>query len=180
VEVDETYVGAPEEDVHGREIKGKAIVVVAAERREGAIGRIRLRQITDCSSESLTPFVCDAVAPGSTVFTDGWLGYSDLKKKGYAHEVLKIKTSGKKAHDLLPRVHMAVSHLHRWLIGTHHGGIQKTHLDYYLDEFTFRFNRRSSRARGLLFYRLLQQAVATDPTPYAVIRGGKACACPNM
>lgn len=174
VEVDETYVGAPEEDVHGRQIEEKAIVVVAAERRGKAIGRVRLRQITDCSSKSLTPFVCDVVAPGSTIFTDGWLGYSGLKKKGYVHQILKIKTSGKKAHELLPRVHMAVSHLHRWLVGTHHGSIKKPHLDYYLDEFTFRFNRRSSRARGLLFYRLVRQAVVTDPTPYTVILGGKA------
>ncbi len=70
------------------------------------------------------------------------------------------------AHVVMSGVHLVASLLNRWLIGTHHGGIQPSHLDYYLDECTFRFNRRRSRARGLLFYRFSQQAVATAPKPY--------------
>jgi len=166
VEVDETYVGGPEEAVYGREIEGKAIVVVAAEERGRAIGRIRLRQVPGVSADSLVPFVLETVAFGARVHTDGWESYSGLRKLGYNHRVTNLSRSAKKAHELLPRVHRVASLLKRWLLGTHQGGVQHAHLDYYLDEFTFRFNRRGSRARGLLFYRLAQQAVATDPVPY--------------
>jgi transposase-like protein len=172
VEVDETYVGGPEEGVHGRQTEGKAIVAVAAERRGRAIGRIRLRRVKDVSAESLTPFVQDAVEPGSVVHTDGWPGYSGLEKLGYTHAQTTIKGSGRAAHELMPRVHRVASLLKRWLLGTHQGGVQDTHLDYYLDEFTFRFNRRRSRARGMLFFRLMQQAVACTPVPYRALVGG--------
>ena len=172
VEVDETYVGGPEEGVHGREIEGKAIVVIAAEIRGRSTGRIRLRRIKDVSSESLVPFVQEVVTPGSLVHTDGWRGYARLEQLGFKHQVLKMKQSDALAHELLPRVHRAASLLKRWLLGIHQGGVQHRHLDYYLDEFTFRFNRRSSRSRGLLFYRLMQQAVAITPTPYKSLVGG--------
>lgn len=173
VEVDETYVGAPEEEVHGREIETKSIVLIAAEIRGKGTGRIRLQRINNCSSESIIPFVHSSIIPGSVVVTDGWRGYSPLIKEGYKHDVLNIKESGKPAHKLLPRVHKVASLLKRWLLGTLQGGIHQKHLDYYLDEFTFRFNRRNSRSRGMLFYRLVQQAVSVEPVTYREIIGEK-------
>ena len=95
--------------------------------------------------------------------TDGWEGYEGLKEAGYKHRPRVISGSGKTASTLLPRVHRVASLLKRWLLGTHQGGVSRDHLDYYLDEFTFRFNRRTSRYRGKLFYRLVDQAVAVDP-----------------
>jgi len=172
VEVDETYVGGPEEGVHGRQTEDKAIVAVAAEKRGSAIGRIRICRVNDVSAGSLTPFVVNAVEPGSVVHTDGWPGYAGLETLGYTHVQTAIKGSGRTAHELMPRVHLVASLLKRWLLGTHQGGVQDTHLDYYLDEFTFRFNRRSSRARGMLFFRLMQQAVACAPIPYRALVGG--------
>jgi transposase-like protein len=172
VEVDETFIGAPEEDVHGRETEDKAIVVVGAEQRGRAIGRIRLRRINDASAEQLEPFIQDSLLPGSLVITDGWRGYAGLEKLGYQHGVRNIRTSGRKSHELLPRVHRIASLLKRWLLGTFRGGVQKHHLDYYLDEFTFRFNRRASRSRGLLFYRLMQQAIMITPPSYRQLVGG--------
>ena len=171
VEVDETYVGGPEQGKRGRQIETKAIVAVAAEKSGRGIGRIRLRHIKDVSADSLLGFVQGTVAPGSVVHTDGWSGYSGLAAAGYQHQVTVINDGPDPAHEVMPRVHIVASLLKRWLIGTHQGGIQHRHLDYYLDEFTFRFNRRRSRARGLLFHRLVQQAVAVGPAPYHTIVG---------
>lgn len=166
VEVDETYVGGAEEGVQGREMVGKALVAVAAEENGRGIGRIRLRRIADASAASREPFVEEAIEPGSLVHTDGWESYAGLKKKGYRHEVTVLRGKRRSASQLLPRVHRVASLLKRWLLGTHQGAVSHEYLDYYLDEFTFRFNRRTSRSRGKLFYRLPQQAVAADPTPY--------------
>jgi len=163
VEVDECYVGGPEEDLPGRLNLDKTLVVVAAEEDGPGIGRIRMRQIPDASAASLVPFVGDSIAPGSVVHTDGWLGYSPLEDKGFAHEVTYVKGKKEAAAQLLPRVHLVISLLKRWLMGTHQGAVSHKHLDYYLDEFTFRFNRRKSKSRGKLFFRLAQQAVAVDP-----------------
>lgn len=174
VEVDETYVGGPEEGQPGRATESKAIVLVAAERRGRGTGRIRLQRAEDVSADSLLPFVQAAVEPGSVVHTDGWHGYDGLKGAGYDHRVTVISGSGAKAHEIMPRVHRVASLLKRWLVGTHQGGVQHFHLDYYLDEYTFRFNRRKSRSRGLLFHRLLQQAVATDPVPYRRLVHGRS------
>ncbi len=169
VEVDETYAGGPEEGTRGRETENKAIVAVAVEKNGRGLGRIRLQRIEDASASSLLPFVQSAVAPGSTVHTDGWKGYAGLTKAGYQHQVTVIGGGPEPAHEVMPRVHLVASLLKRWLLGTHQGGVQHQHLDYYLDEFTFRFNRRRSRARGLLFHRLAQQAVAVAPAPYHTI-----------
>lgn len=171
VEVDETYVGGPQEDVHGRETKDKAIVVIAAELRGRKTGRIRLRRVEDVSAASLHPFVQEAVAPGSLVQTDGWSGYTGLEGIGYRHEVKNIKSTEALAHEVMPQTHRVASLLKRWLSGTHQGGVQIHQLDYYLDEFTFRFNRRTSRSRGLLFYRLMQHAVEIHPVPYRCLVG---------
>jgi transposase-like protein len=171
IEVDETYVGGPEEGKRGRRTEAKAIVAVAAEKSGRGIGRIRLRRVKDVSADSLLPFVQGAVVPGSVVHTDGWSGYSGLAAAGYQHQVTVINGGRDPAHEVMPRVHNVASLLKRWLIGTHQGGIQHQQIDYYLDEFTFRFNRRRSQARGLLFHRLAQQAVAVAPAPYHTIIG---------
>lgn len=173
VEVDETYVGGEEEGVFGRELVDKALVAVAAEEAGRAIGRIRLKRVRDASAASLQGFVQEAIEPGSVVHTDGWEGYTGLDTKGYFHEVTILSGRKETAAELLPRVHQVIALLKRWLIGTHHGAVTAEHLDYYLDEFTFRFNRRTSRHRGKLFYRLAQQAVSIEPAPYrSLIRPG--------
>jgi transposase-like protein len=166
VEVDEAFVGGEEEGVHGRQTETKAMIAVAVEEDGDGIGRIRMRRIPDASSGSLIPFIEDSVEPGSLVHTDGWLGYQPLEGKDYRHKITFLKGNKKTASELMPRVHLAVALLKRWLLGTHQGGVSTEHLDAYLDEFTFRFNRRKSRSRGKLFYRLLEQAVAVDPVPY--------------
>jgi len=171
VEIDETYVGGPEEGQRGRKIETKEIVAVAAEENGRGIGRIRLQRIKDVSAESLLPFVQGVVAPGSVVHTDGWRGYSGLAAADYKHQVTVISSGSDPAHVAMPCVHSVASLLKRWLLGTHQGGIQPQHLDYYLDEFTFRFNRRKSKARGILFHRLAQQAVEVGPIPYHYLIG---------
>jgi transposase-like protein len=166
VEVDEAYIGGVEEGVRGRQTEKKALIAVAAEEHGEGIGRIRMRRIPDATADSLQAFVQQAVAPGSRLHTDGLLSYDRLEKHGYRHRITFLKGRKESASELLPRVHRVVSLLKRWLLGTHQGAVSRAHLDYYLDEFTFRFNRRTSRHRGKLFYRLVQQAVAVDPAPY--------------
>lgn len=167
VEVDESYLGGPEEGRHGRKTHKKALIVVAAEEDGEGIGRIRMKRVPDASAASLVPFIEEAVAAASIVHTDGWDGYSGLRQKGYVHEVTKLGERRASASEHLPRVHRVLSLLKRWLLGTHQGAVSHEHLDYYLDEFTFRFNRRTSRHRGKVFFRLVQQAVQTEPRPYA-------------
>ena len=170
VEVDETYVGGVESGVHGRETYTKAVVAIAVEVQDPAgFGRVRLGRVPDVSAASLVPFVCAMVAPGSIVRTDGWRAYNQLATEGYRHERTVLQASGDPAHVAMPGVHRVASLLKRWLLGIHQGAVRPEQLDAYLQEFTFRFNRRRSRSRGLLFYRLLEQAVATDPAPYATI-----------
>ena len=166
VEVDETYLGAPEEGVIGRLTYEKTLVIVAAQEDGRRIGRIRMRRIPDLSKKSLHGFIGEAIGPGSVVRTDGLRAYQGMV--GYRHESVVVG-SGSKASELLPRVHHVVSLLKRWLIGTHHGAVRPEHLDYYLDEFTFRFNRRTSASRGKLFFRLVQQAVQVSPHPYRTL-----------
>jgi transposase-like protein len=166
IKVDETYLGGLEEGVHGRETFKKALVVIAAQEDGNGIGRIRMRRVPDASAESLLPFVESTVELGSRIHTDGWSGYAGLKVKGYRHEITVIKRSKASANKLLPRVHRVASLLKRWILGTHQGAVSPEHLDGYLDEFTFRFNRRTSRSWGNLFYRLMQNAMAVEPSPY--------------
>lgn len=166
VEVDETYWGGDEQGVSGRLTYEKALIIVAAEADGTGIGRIRLRHIRDLTKASLHSFIAEAVDPGSIVRTDGLPAYLGLK--GYAHDRL-VQRRQPKGEYLLPRVHRVVSLLKRWLLGTHQGATSQEHLDYYLDEFTFRFNRRKSGSRGKLFYRLVQQAVQVEPVTLASI-----------
>jgi hypothetical protein len=171
VEVDEAFVGGVSAG-KGRDGIGKALVVIAAEEDGKGIGRIRLGRVPEASTPSLHGFIQQSVALGSTIHTDGWAPYQGLEKLGYSHTVTKLKGKGKEAAvELLPRVHRVASLLKRWLLGTHQGAVGPTHLDYYLDEFTFRFNRRRSASRGKLFFRLLQQAVQVEPTTYDQIIG---------
>ena len=164
VEVDEVYVGGVEPGKGKRHLGDtKALVAVAAEVRDRGMGRIRLQRIPNASGESLVRFVREAVAPGAVVVTDGWTAYPGLARYGYVHRPRIVSGSGHTASTLLPRVHRVAALLKRWLLGTHQGRVSHTHLEAYLDEFTFRFNRRTSRWRGKLFYRLLQQAVQVPP-----------------
>ena len=167
VEVDEAYIGGVHPGRGGRQTETKALVAVAVQvEARQRLGRIRLRRLLDASGPSLTGFVQDAIEPGSLVHTDGWMGYEPLRRHGYRHRVTFLQGQAKSPSQLMPHVHQVVSLLKRWLLGTHHGAVTHEHLDYYLDEFTFRFNRRRSRSRGKLFFRLAQQAVAVDPAPY--------------
>jgi len=172
IEVDETYIGgrdegktrAPQAD------SKKAIVIVAVELlKPKGFGRIRLRSIANASKASVVPFVKQAIEPGAVVHTDGSAAYRTLHKHGYTQHKIVHLGSSSPAHVTMPGVHRIAALLKRWLLGTHQGSVQSDQLDYYLDEFTFRFNRRTSRSRGLLFYRLLEQAVVTSPIIYQEI-----------
>lgn len=170
IEADESYVGGEEAGVHGRETVKKAIVVIAVEVNDDKLGRVRLRAVPDVSGASLTGFLSEVVVPGSVIHTDGWSGYATLKSMGYRHEVTVVSQSPDPVHVLLPSVHRVASLLKRWILGTLQGGIATAHLPYYLDEYTFRFNRRRSQARGLLFFSSIvcwsrRSATRTRPPP---------------
>jgi transposase-like protein len=171
VEVDEGYVGGEETGVHGRETKNKSVVAVAVEVKGQAAGRLRMEQVEDASGTSLNAFVVDNVVPGSTVRTDGWSGYEGLKAQGYRHRA-RVIGDRKRAARLFPHVHRALSLLKRWLLGTHQGAVRSHHLHVYLDEFVFRYNRRSSRRVTLPFQRLCVIAVLTPPVTYRQIVDG--------
>ena len=171
VEVDETYVGGERPGKRGRGAAGKSLVLIAVEDKgEEGIGRIRLRRVRHASANSLIPAVQEAVLPGSMVRTDEWSGYAGLESVGYSHTV--VPQESEPGEGMLPLAHRVASLLKRWLLGTHQGAVRPSHLDYYLDEYTFRFNRRTSRSRGKLFYRLVQQAVAIASVAGQDIRGG--------
>ena len=168
VEVDECYIGGVEEG--GKRGRGatenKSIVVIGVELLEGKnqMGRVRMMAVPDVSGDSLVEkFVKENVEPGSTVITDGWSGFSSVGSSGYTHVIPK-KFEVADPKNILPHVHMVVSLLKRWLLGTHQGAVQEMHLQAYLDEYVFRFNRRKSANRGLLFYRLLESAMHVPPT----------------
>jgi len=161
VEVDETYLGLEEPGITGRRVINRAIVVIAVEMNQGNIGRIRLRHVPNVNATSLQGFIVDVVKPGSLIHTDGWQGYANIATKGFRHRVTVTRTSSEPAHIPFPGVHRIASLLKRWCLGTLQDGLSKEHLLYYLEEFAFRFNRRTSKARGLLFYRLVSQAVRT-------------------
>ena len=164
VEIDETYVGGKKTGKRGRGASGKALVGIGVEDKgQEGIGRIRLCHLEDASGASLIQFVQGIAQPGSTIRTDGWSGYNKLADKGFNH----IVTSSHR----LKLAHLVVSLLKRWILGTYQGAVTPSHLVYYLDEFTFRFNRRTSASRGKLFYRLVQQAMMVDPTPASALKG---------
>jgi len=163
VEVDETYFGAPEKGgKRGRGTENEVLAAIAVETNEKIVGRIRVSMLTDASEDSLQKFIQESVESGSTVVTDGWLGYSGLEAIGYNHEIIVHQD----LDALLPYVHTVISLMKRWIIGTLQGSCSREHLQYYFDEYTFRFNRRKSKSRGQLFYRLLQNAVQIEPVIY--------------
>lgn len=172
VEVDETYVAIGDKsqptDIKGRKSHtAKTLVVIAVEMLDPkGFGRIRLRRLLDDSDQQVIPFVKDVVQVGATVHTDGSAAYRSLESEGYVHRKSVMLGSPTAAHASMPGVHRVAALVHRWLLGTHQGAVQPSKLDSYLDEFVFRFNRRKSSSRGMLFYRLLEQAVVTAPMTY--------------
>ena len=172
VEVDEVFIGGSRQGKRGRGAEGKTLVLIAAQADGRKIGRIRMARIADASAESLLTALVQLVEPGTLIQTDGWSAYCGMSDLGYVHQV--IHHSDELGENLLPRINLTVSLLKRWLLGTHQGAVRSQHLDYYLDEFTFRFNRRTSKSRGLLFYRLLQQAVVLDPVRGKDLVGGRS------
>ena len=168
IEIDETLIGGLGGG-RGRSTKRKALIIVAAEEVGRGMGRVRMRRIPNASAPTLQAFIDEVVERGSYIHTDGWDGYERVRSSGYHHEVSFLRGHHELASQLLPRAHRVVTLLKRWLLGTHQGAVTQAHLDYYLDEFTFRFNRRRSRHRGKLFFRLAQQAVAVGPAPYRAL-----------
>jgi len=169
VDVDETYVGGEKPGKRGRGAVGKALVVVAAQQDGDHIGRIRLVHVPDASGASLGDAIMQTIAPGSSVQTDDWKGYNGIEELGYRRKI--VHHSPEVGENLLPNCHLVASLLKRWILGTHQGAVSAKHLSYYLDEFTFRFNRRTSQSRGKLFFRLVQQAVHMTPKPLSCITG---------
>jgi transposase-like protein len=177
VEIDETYIGGKSSGKRGRGADKKTLVAVAVEDKSQisptgkGIGRIRLEIIPDASAANLSTFIQEHINQGAHIRTDGWSGYQNLSSLGYKHTVVDSKE--------LNIAHLTISLLKRWLLGTYQGAVSSSHLGYYLDEFTFRFNRRTSQSRGKLFYRLVQQSLLSDPVPNRQIGGDKsACTTP--
>jgi transposase-like protein len=178
VEVDETYIGGEEPGLRGGRAAGKKVLTgIAVEVKEPkGIGRCRMAVLADGSSASLHPFVTGHVEPGATVITDAWMGYHGLAGLGYAHQRRSQRAARARGDDpgeLLPAVHRVASLAKRWLLSTHQGSVDEAHLQSYLDEFVFRFNRRRSHSRGLVFYRVLELAVGHQPVRYRDIVAGK-------
>jgi len=168
VEVDETFVGG----VHhggkrGRGAEGKVCVGVGVEILPKGIGRARLGILKNCEGETLKAFVMERIAKHSHVTTDGWTGYNETEAWGYTHSIEEAQIID--GEEILPNVHRVAALLKRWLLGTHQKYCVKGHLQAYLDEFVFRFNRRNSRSRGLLFDTLIKQAVLAKPKMYKEI-----------
>jgi transposase-like protein len=182
VEVDETYIGLTDRNplpAGGRKSNTtQTLLAVAVEIiQPKGFGRIRLKRIGSSSEQHVLPFVQESIELGSTVQTDGSQAYRKLAELGYQHERTVMLGAKAKAHELMPGVHRVASLVQRWILGTHHGGVKPDQLDFYLDEFVFRFNRRTSRSRGLLFYRLLQQAVSTAPVTYDDVANKRVKRC---
>jgi transposase-like protein len=152
------------------------LVVIAVKKKgKHGCGRVRMARIPEASGEVLLPFIERTIKPGSVVCTDEWKGYNGVEERGYRHKPTVLRHQGKDAAlEVLPRVHRIAGLVKRWLRGTHQGRVAPAHLDYDLDEYTFRFNRRTSASRGKLFYRLVQQAAQVQPVPYRRIVGGIA------
>lgn len=173
VEVDETYVGGQENRVGGRELVGKSLVVLAVELEGKKVGRIRLRHIPDASGQSLIGFIEDSVAKGSAIHTDDWNGYNRVADAGYRHWVTPVLGDPKRALKYFAHVHLVASLLKRWLGATHQGRVTGKHLQRYLDEYAFRFNRRRSEHVGKLFHRLVEQLVLRQAKTYPEITRAK-------
>ena len=166
VEVDETFVGGQESGVVGRQAGDKALVVIAVELEGKKVGRVRLRLIPDASGASLVGFLKDCVTPGTTVHTDDWNGYHGVRAAGFVHRVNVLQGDAERVRKFFPHVHLVASLLKRWLLATHQRRVEKAHLQVYLDEYAFRFNRRRSKHVGKIFYRLMEQMVLRKAKGY--------------
>ena len=182
VEVDECFIGRfppnssrdtkkKQKLTEQRKVKCSIVMIAVEIKQPKGFGRIRLQRVTNKSEKAVLPFVFDVIEPGSLVRTDGSEAYRKMNRRGYRRERTVMLGAKDPAHVTMPGVHRVAALLKRWLLGTHQGAVQPKQLDYYLDEFTFRFNRRTSRSRGLLFYRMLEQALVTKPVTYAQIAG---------
>jgi transposase-like protein len=174
VEADETYVGGPRPGQPGRGAGGKIKVAGAVEAGRGQgrgrrLGRLRLALVADVSARSLEGFLAAAVAKPATIATDGWSGYSGLGAQGYAHEPLNLAASWGDAALRLPAIHLVFGLAKRWLLGTHHGAVSAKHLPAYLDEFVFRFNRRTAKNISHRFARVIEHAIQIRPTTYQAL-----------
>jgi len=173
VEVDETFIGGEEHGGKRGRGSDKNIVVIAVEINEGkGFGRTRMRHIPDASGDSLIPFIQDSISTDAKLITDGWRGYSKVKDVGYTREIINLSDSDDFAHVLMPGVHRLASLLKRWILGTHQGSVSDMHLQAYLEEYTFRFNRRNSNSRGLVFKRLIEHSISSKPITQEDIVGG--------
>jgi len=173
VEVDEALIGGVRPGKRGRGAEGKELVAIAAECvGTKRVGRIRIQRIADASAESLEAFIRANIAKGSTIHTDGWKSYGGVKAMGYKH--LPRKSAQVHPDELLPRINIVTALLKRWILGTHHGRLDAKHMASYFEEFVFRFNRRTSKARGLLFQRVLENSIRVHPAPYRDIVARKA------
>lgn len=162
VEVDETFVGGVKKGKRGRGADGKAIVIIAIEIINNRTGRVRMEIIEQSDRKCINNFLKNNIEENSIIFTDGWKGYVDIQKMKYTHQI-ETKTIAMNGENLTPNVHKIASLLKRWLLGTHQNFTSEEYLAYYLDEYTFRYNRRKSNSRGLLFYTLLKQAILNKP-----------------
>ena len=168
VEVDETMVGGHQSNTINTNPKSnKHMVMIAAEKIGKKTGRIRMKLVHESGIFELMAGVEEMVEPGSLVETDGWHAYRQLPSRGYRHKRVVAKTVAGDA--LLPGLHRVASLFKRWLKGTHHGRYERKHLQRYLDEFVFRFNRRTSLSRGLLFQRLLENSIQKQAPRYREI-----------
>lgn len=174
LEVDEFYLGGKEIGKQGRGAEKKVKVVAAVEKRGIKTGRIRLQAIEDVSSKSLMSFIESNIEDKSKLKTDGWSGYLPLNGKNFDHLREIISKSDEDASTLLPGVHLVASLFKRMILGIYQGRFDKKHVQKYLDEFTFRYNRRTSSAVGKKFFRMLEQVICITPKPYWQIIGRKA------
>ena len=174
VEVDEAYVGGQKEGARGRGAEGKTAVLVAVEgQARRKLGRVGFRCVEAINRQSVERFITDYVEPGTRVITDGLSVYDKLPAAGYDHQPQVQTRGGDPAREQLDHVHLVIALLKRWLGGTHQGAVTPAHLQAYLDEFAFRFNRRLSQHRGKLFHRLMQQAVTVRPPAVKALYVGK-------
>jgi len=174
VEADETHLGGPRPGKRGRGAAGKTLVAGAVEAGRGKVrgrrlGRLRLGLLADASAESLEAFLAAHVAKPATVTTDGWRGYLGLPAKGYDHEPIDLGATWGDAALRLPGIHLVFGLVKRWLLGTHHGAVSEKHLPAYLDEYVFRFNRRTANLVSHGFARLIEHAVQIKPSTYRAI-----------
>ena len=169
VEADEFYIGGQESGgKRGRAAEHKCAVAIAVEKKGRKLGRVRLQVIDDCSQDSLHDFIDNTVQEKSNVVTDGWNGYCGLDKKGYQHD-RELQKEFQDKDRVLPGAHLVISLVKRLILGTFQGRFHKKHLQRYLDEFVFRFNRRSVSFVGKKFMRIAEQVMSTAPLPYRLI-----------